>query len=224
MTGVLQSNPARLSARQLAWSVADRFVLLGVDVAFAAGTLTVLWGDNGAGKSSLLDLLAGLRAPTRGEVLLDGVPVGDVHPADLARRLARLGHKPGAFLDLTAHENVKLLATLCHVSPSDEAVRQCLDRVGLARRDQARVVRGFSRGMMQRTALARLLLTGADVWLLDEPSTGLDAAGSRTLGLLLDEARQRGAAVVVATHDFSWLPKPDHWLQVRGGQLSEAQP
>ncbi len=224
MTAVPASSPARLSARQLAWSVADRFVLLGVDVGFAAGSLTVLWGDNGAGKSSLLDLLSGLRVPTRGEVLLDGVPVGDVHPAVLARRLARLGHKPGAFLDLTAHENVKLLASLCYSTPTDAAVQECLDRVGLDRRDQTRVVRGFSRGMMQRTALARLLLTGADVWLLDEPSTGLDAAGSRTLGLLLAEARQRGAAVVVATHDFSWLPTPDRWLQVRGGLLVEAQP
>lgn len=208
----------------LAWSVGDRFVLVDVDVRFAAGTLTVLWGDNGAGKSTLLDLLAGLRSADRGTVRLAGVPVAEIHPADLARRLARVGHKPGAYLDLSATENVSLLAALSGEAPSAAAVTASLDRVGLARSDQHRAVRGFSRGMLQRTALARLLLTGADVWLLDEPSTGLDAAGQALLAGLIDEARAKGAAVVVATHDFACVPPPDQWLRVRRGHVRAEAP
>ena len=218
------SPAALLQATDLAWSVGDRFILVDVQVQFAAGTLTVLWGDNGAGKSTLLDLLAGLRTPDRGEVKLAGVAVADIHPADMARRLARVGHKPGAYLDLTATENVRLLASLHGSPPSLAQVSASLDRVGLARADQHRAVRGFSRGMLQRTALARLLLTGADVWLLDEPSTGLDAAGQALLAGLLDEVRRNGAAVVVATHDFACIPRPDQWLQVRRGHVSEARP
>lgn len=224
MSGPSDQRPLRLAARDLAWSVGERFVLLDVAIALHAGSLTVLWGDNGAGKSTLLDMLAGLRAPTRGVVSLDGVPIDDVHPAELARRLARVGHKPGAFLDLTAHENVQLATSLCLRTPSSAEVTACLDRVGLERRDHHRPVRGFSRGMLQRTALARLLLTGADVWLLDEPSTGLDAAGMQVLAAVIAQARDRGASIVVATHDFGWLPAPDQWLRVSRGQLSEAQP
>lgn len=215
---------ALLQGEGLAWSVGDRFILVDVDVQFAPGSLTVLWGDNGAGKSTLLDLLAGLRAADRGLVRLAGVPVAEIHPADLARRLARVGHKPGAYLDLTATENVSLLAALSGQAPTPEAVTASLDRVGLERSDQHRAVRGFSRGMLQRTALARLLLTGADVWLLDEPSTGLDAAGQALLAGLLDEARGKGAAIVVATHDFSCIPPADQWLRVRRGHVSAEGP
>lgn len=213
-----------LQGQGLAWSVGDRFVLVDVDVQFAAGSLTVLWGDNGAGKSTLLDLLAGLRAADRGVVRLAGVPVGEIHPADLARRLARVGHKPGAYLDLSASENVSLLAALSGHTPSPAEVTASLDRVGLARSDQHRPVRGFSRGMLQRTALARLLITGADVWLLDEPSTGLDAAGQALLAGLLDQARAKGAAIVVATHDFACIPPADQWLRVRRGHVSSQRP
>lgn len=218
------NSVALLEATDLAWSVGDRFILVDVQARFAPSTVTVLWGDNGAGKSTLLDLLAGLRTPDRGEVKLAGVPVADIHPADIARRLARVGHKPGAYLDLTATENVSLLASLHGTPPTAAQVSASLDRVGLAKVDQHRAVRGFSRGMLQRTALARLLLTGADVWLLDEPSTGLDAAGQALLAGLLGEARSRGAAVVVATHDFACIPAPNQWLRVHRGHVSEAQP
>lgn len=213
-----------LQATDLAWSTGDRFILVDVQAQFAAGSLTVLWGDNGSGKSTLLDLLAGLRVPDRGQVQLAGVPVADIHPADMARRLARVGHKPGAYLDLTATENVQLLAALNGAPPTRARVTASLDRVGLAPSDQHRAVRGFSRGMLQRTALARLLLTGADVWLLDEPSTGLDAAGQALLAGLLDEARSKGAAIAVATHDFACIPRPDQWLRVQRGHVSEARP
>jgi ABC-type transport system involved in cytochrome c biogenesis ATPase subunit len=104
-----EPHRAVLAGHGLAWAAGERYVLLDADVALPRGSLTVLWGDNGAGKSTLLDLLAGLRPPLRGSVSLHGVSLGEVHPAELACRVARIGHQPGVLLDLTAHENVAWL-------------------------------------------------------------------------------------------------------------------
>ena len=82
----------RLAADALGWAAGGRFVLVDVDLALPAGSLTVLTGENGAGKSTLLDVLSGNRTPARGVVKLDGVPLAEIEPAHLARRIARLDH------------------------------------------------------------------------------------------------------------------------------------
>lgn len=217
-------TPPRLSARDLGWAVGGRFVLHDVALDAAAGSITIVTGDNGAGKSTLLELLAGLRQPDRGQVALDGVPMPEVEPAVLARRVARLGHKPGVYLDLSARENVALLAALAGVAADARAIDDALHTVGLDRRDRDRPVRGFSRGMLQRTALARLLLVGCDVWLLDEPSTGLDVAGTERLIAVVKSARSRGTCVVVATHDPVLLPLADRRVWLVHGHLVDVAP
>ncbi len=209
----------RLAAEAVGWAVAGRFVLVDVDLALAAGSLTALTGENGAGKSSLLALLAGSRKPARGVVKLDDVPLADIDAAHLARRLARLDHTPGLYLELSALENLKLFHGLLHPSRPEPAIAALLERVGLARRDHDRPVRGFSRGMLQRTALARVLASGADVWLLDEPSTGLDRAGCALLADVLDDARRQGAAILLATHDPALLPLADRQLHLAHGHV-----
>jgi ABC-type multidrug transport system ATPase subunit len=95
-----------------------------------------------------------------------------------------------------------------------------LDQAGIDRRDQDRPVRAFSRGMLQRTALARVQASGADVWLLDEPSTGLDIAGSTLLTQVLQSARGQGTAVLIATHDPDLLRTCDRRLHLEQGRLT----
>ncbi len=209
----------RLAADALGWAAGGRFVLVDVDLALPAGSLTVLTGENGAGKSTLLDVLSGNRTPARGVVKLDGVPLAEIEPAHLARRIARLDHAPGLYLELTAQENVQLFRALLHAERGDFDVAAVLDQVGLDRREQTRPVRSFSRGMLQRTAIARVLASQADVWLLDEPSTGLDRAGCDLLAGLLGDARDRGVTLLLATHDPALLPLADRHLHLRHGHL-----
>lgn len=213
---------SRLGAAGVAWAIGGRFVLVDVDMALQAGTLTALTGENGAGKSSLLDVLSGHRAPARGMVTLDGVALAEIDAAHLARRIARLDHAPGLYLELTAAENVTLFRALLHADKRFD-VTAALEQVGLARRDHDRPVRGFSRGMLQRTALARVLASGADIWLLDEPSTGLDRAGCAFLADTLRQARDRGATVLMATHDPELLALADRRLNVAHGHVHDVE-
>ena len=209
----------RLAAQALGWAIAGRFVLVDVDLSLRPGSITVLTGENGAGKSSLLDILAGARKPARGVVTLDGVPLTEIAPAHLARRIARLDHTPGLYLELSAIENVQLFHGLVHGASRPLNVARLLEDVGLAPRDHQRAVRGFSRGMLQRTALARVLASGADVWLLDEPSTGLDVAGCALLMDTMRRVRDQGATILLATHDPGLLALADVRLHLQHGHL-----
>jgi ABC-type multidrug transport system ATPase subunit len=203
------------------WATDQRYILLDVSLSLNGGELVALTGPNGAGKSTLLDLLAGTRTPTRGRIELDGVALPGVAPAHLARRIARLDHKPGLYLDLSAHENIMLFAALLSRPLTAAQAAARLASVGIQFRDQVRAVRTFSRGMLQRTALARVQASGADIWLLDEPSTGLDVLGVAWLVQVLGEARQRGVAVLLATHDPALLPICDRRVHLDMGMLAE---
>jgi heme ABC exporter ATP-binding subunit CcmA len=211
---------ARLACQGASWAADSRYVLLDVELALHPGEVVALTGANGAGKSTLLDLLAGTQPPANGRVSLDGVALADIDPGHLACRIARLGHKPGLYLDLSALENLRLFAALLGRPVDLPGLARRLDQAGIDRRDQDRPVRAFSRGMLQRTALARVQASGADVWLLDEPSTGLDIAGSTLLTQVLQSARGQGTAVLIATHDPDLLRTCDRRLHLEQGRLT----
>jgi heme exporter protein A len=158
-----------------------------------------------------------LAVPHRGQVALRGVPLPAIDPADLCRHLAWLGHEPGLYLDLTALENLSLFARLQGGHADPAALSDRLTRMGIAGSDARRRVRGLSRGMQQRVALARL-------WLLDEPGTGLDADGLQLLAELVQRARAEGRAIVVASHEFGFLRGADAWCEVRDGRLLAGAP
>ena len=213
----------RLSCAGLGWATGGRFVFADVALALQPATLTVVTGANGAGKSSLIRLLAGDHRPSRGSIALDHVPLERIDPRHLARRIARLDHAPGLYLDLSARENLALFQTLLGRDPRPAEVEARLGAVGIGARDADRPVRGFSRGMLQRTALARVIGSAADVWLLDEPSAGLDASGTATLCEVLMRERQRGTAVLAATHDPALAALADVHLRLEGGRLAPAE-
>ncbi len=200
-------------------SVGPRYVLLDLDVALHPGEVLAIAGTNGAGKTTLLDVLAGRRRTDRGEVRLHGVPLRDVAPAAVARTIGVVGHLPGLYLDLDAVENLALFAALAGLDDDPARISAILDDVGLSRADRRRPVRQYSRGMAQRTALGRLLAVESEVWLLDEPSTGLDRDGRQLLTALLGRARQAGRAVLVISHDDDLLAQADRALELVGGQL-----
>lgn len=162
---------------------------------FDAGTVTVLEGPNGSGKSTMLGLLSTSVKPTSGAVTWH--PLGDDRSA-VRRHVGWLGHEAGVYPDLSGEENLRWAAALYGLG--DEAAARACDRVGLGRVGQ-RPVRTMSRGQRQRVALARALVHAPGLLLLDEPSTGLDRAGTALLVALVGEEVARGAIVVLVTHD-----------------------
>ena len=176
-------------ARSLEKRYGAKRALRPVDLAVGRGAFLVVTGANGSGKTTLLRLVAGLAAPTGGELQVD---------ADRAQ-LGFLGHEPLLYRDLTAVENLDLYGRLYRVPERRERVGMLLERFGLweARNDRAS---SYSRGMLQRLALCRALLHDPDLLVLDEPFTALDEDGAELLDRLLAEL-VGVRTVLLSTHD-----------------------
>jgi heme exporter protein A len=170
----------------------------GVGLEVAAGEAVLLLGPNGAGKTTLLRALAGLVRPQKGRVRIAG---GDVNRDPAARRsIGFLSHHALLYDDLTPRENLRFAAALHGLDRVESRIEGALDAAALSARAD-RPVRGFSRGMLQRLALARATLHEPDVLLLDEPFTGLDVAAAGALRERVRAHRDRGGAVVAVTHE-----------------------
>ena len=189
-----------LEAQELACLRGERVVFAGVSFRVAPGAALLLTGANGAGKSSLLRLLAGLLPPAAGALLWQGADAL-ADRSEHARRLRFLSPQDALKLALTARESLAFAARLQGGGDGVDAALEALGLLPLAELP----VRLLSTGQRRRLALARLVLAPtAPLWLLDEPTLGLDAASVSRLGGLLARHRERGGAVVAATH----LPLP----------------
>jgi heme exporter protein A len=175
----------------------ERHVLRGVQFALAGGACLEVSGANGAGKTSLLRTLCGLMYPEEGRVLWAGEDVR----RDLSAyhgRLAYLGHEPPLKADLSARENLRYWIGVRRRVDGKE-LDTALARVG-ASSWRERLVRTLSAGQRRRVALAGLALLAVPLWLLDEPTTHLDAQGQELVGQLIGEQLARGGMVVAAVH------------------------
>ena len=187
--------------RELSRRFGRQWAVRRISVGLTSGAVHVIIGHNGAGKSTLLRLLAGAMRPTEGSISLLGVPLEGADAA-LRARVAWLPHKPFVYPDLNGRESLQFAAKLYGRSLDSVSVEGLLERVGLQSAGH-RKVRTYSRGMTQRLAIAAVLAQEAELWLLDEPATGLDAAGRDMLMGVLEEARGAGRCVIVVTHDPS---------------------
>jgi heme ABC exporter ATP-binding subunit CcmA len=193
--------------------------LTGVDVRFEAGSVTAIEGPNGSGKSTLLSLLGLLARPSRGEIFF-GAYNAAKHP-ELRAGIGVLGHAAMVYPDLTAHENLRLFAELYRLPASAEPLRALAARFGLGGWAD-RPARTYSRGQLQRLALARAVLHAPRLLLLDEPSTGLDVASVARLVQAVRDERARGAIVVLVTHDKPLSEQlADRTLALARGRLLE---
>jgi heme exporter protein A len=176
-----------LTARNLSKRFGAKRVFARVDVSLDAGGFLLVTGPNGSGKTTLLRVLAGLAAPTSGELQL---PAREV--------IGYIGHDPLVYRELTPLENLELFGQLYRVAERRERIGMLLERFGLWDVRHERVGT-FSRGMQQRLGLARVVLPSPDVLVLDEPYNALDVDGCALLDGIFDELR--GATFVVATHE-----------------------
>jgi heme exporter protein A len=179
--------------------------LRNVTLEIRAGEFVALLGHNGAGKTTLLRIAALLMNPTSGHVRFPSASSSasgssSNSDADAPKKLiAMVGHNTLLYDELTAAENLKLFAQLYDLRDIPDRVAQSLDACGLGSRAKI-IVRTFSRGMRQRLSIARALLPGPQLLLLDEPAAGLDRQGLAWFSDTLARLRAQGSTVLMSTH------------------------
>ena len=172
-----------------------RTLFRGISFILQPGELLRIAGANGSGKTSLLRILCGLGRPSAGEVRWKGEPIARLKE-DYARELVYIGHAPAVKDDLTPRENLEITCRLAGDSPRAEALAEALERL----RVPDLPVRKLSQGQRRRAALARLLVSEAPLWLLDEPYSALDPQGVSALNERIGSHTAAGGAVAYTTH------------------------
>jgi ABC-type lipoprotein export system ATPase subunit len=198
--------------------------LAGLSLDVRRGEFVAVMGPSGSGKSTLLNILAGLERPTGGRVVVDGVDLGSLDEDGLARyRRANVGIVFQAFNLLPRYrvvDNVAFPLLFAGVSLAERQQRAAavLDRLGMAQRAGHRPSQ-LSGGEMQRTAIARALVTDPALLLADEPTGNLDSANGAALLALLDEVHARGQTIVLVTHDAMIASHAQRIVQMRDGRI-----
>ncbi|HEY3811067.1 MAG TPA: heme ABC exporter ATP-binding protein CcmA [Acidimicrobiales bacterium] len=197
-------------------------VLAGVDLDVTRGEIVLLQGANGAGKTSLLRACAGLLRVAAGEATVLGADlVAD--PRAVRRRVGLLGHATALYDDLSAADNVRFAVRAAGGSVG--AVGPALERLGLTGRLAGASVSSLSAGQRRRVALAAVVARDPELWLLDEPHAGLDAEHRDLLDDLVRDAVERGATVLLASHEHDRAqPLAGRIVTVAGGMVTPTAP
>ena len=183
-----------LSVQSISYDYNEHVLLKNVTFELSSGQWLLVKGANGSGKTTLLKLLCGFKSPHQGQILWQGKPIQQ-QLSQYQQQLAWLGHNNGVKAELSALENLRFNPTLT----SSTLIQSSLERVGL-KTHQHQLVSTFSAGMKRRLALARLILSAAPIWILDEPQTALDQAGTELLVELLIEHLQQQGYVILSSH------------------------
>jgi heme ABC exporter ATP-binding subunit CcmA len=197
-------------------------VLSGVDLDLETGRVCVVLGANGAGKTSLLRLLAGLSSLAQGAADVLGCQL-PADAASLRRQVGLLGHDVGLWDDLYPAENLRFALRAARLDP--EGAGAALERVGITGRTAATPLGRLSEGQRRRVGLALLSARRPRLWLLDEPHAGLDAATRLLVNELAEEAARGGAVVVATSHEPELsVPMADAVVTMAGGAIVECRP
>jgi heme exporter protein A len=189
-----------IEVRKLVKSFGHQTALRGVDLNVAEGEFLTLFGPNGAGKTTLIRCVSSLTRPSAGMVRLRGQDLGKA-ATSLRRHIGLISHNPLLYGDLTAEENLRFFARMYDLADPETRIDGALEQVGLfaRRRDP---VRNYSRGMVQRLAIARAILHDPSIMLLDEPYTGLDLQAADMLRSILQDLAASHRTVILTTHNL----------------------
>lgn len=191
-------SASAIAVHGISYSYGDTLAVADVSFAVSPGEIVGLLGPNGAGKSTTVKMLTGQLRPSQGEISVLGMDT----VADIAKIQARIGvcfEEKNLYTAMTGAENLKFFASLFGIKRLDATT--FLDRVDLGARGGDRVA-DYSKGMRQRLMMARTLINKPDVLFLDEPTDGLDPVSARTIQDIIRQEAERGAAVVLTTHDM----------------------
>jgi heme ABC exporter ATP-binding subunit CcmA len=213
------TSPARIAAIGITKRYAMRTVLRGLDLRIDPGESVVLFGPNGAGKTTLLRILSTLTRPHRGSLTINGLD-SESDAITVRAQIGVLAHQPYVYDSLTARENLQFFSRMFEVPDSEARINQVLSEVELTERADDQVGT-FSRGMLQRIALARAILHEPSILLFDEPDTGLDVASVKVLERILAEHCETGGSLLMTTHDLSFgIRASTRVLIMAGGRIA----
>ena len=199
--------------------------LSGVSFHIQPGEMVFLTGHSGAGKSSLLKLIALIERSSRGQVFVDGQNLSRLksrHIPQLRRKIGIVFQSHNLLFDRTVFDNVALPLIIAgyHQSEVGRRVRAALDKVGLLNRDKAYPIT-LSGGEQQRVGIARAVVNRPPLLLADEPTGNLDPELSKEIMGLFEEFNRVGVSVLIATHDHDLISRLDHrLLTLSGGRLT----
>jgi heme exporter protein A len=193
-----------LTATALSCVRGERRLFSGLDLAVGPGEWLHVQGENGAGKTSLLRILAGLSPAAEGEIRWQGEPIKAL-AEDYRRHLLFLGHHGAVKEELTPLENLTLAAQLDSTRLDEVEALKALARFGLRGREDL-AVRFLSAGQKRRVLLARLAVRKATLWILDEPFTALDVKAVEMLSGLIVEHVTQGGIAILTSHQSIPLP------------------
>jgi heme exporter protein A len=202
---------AKLSGDDLALLRGDRCLFQALSFALSPGELLILEGSNGSGKTSLMRAIVGMLELEEGEILWDGVPVRN-NRQQFHGSLVWMAHRVGFKADLTLVENLQFEAALRPASSKD--LERVLFRLGLERLTRL-PIRSLSAGQQRRVSLARMLLSDAPLWLMDEPFTNLDREGRALVLELVTEHVQAGGMCIIAAHQDVVIDAPTQTVRIQ---------
>lgn len=190
-----------LEIKNISKVISRRPILNSVSLTLDDGEILAILGPNGAGKSTLCKCVAGLLKTTSGEIFVDGKEMksGSI---SLKKKLGFLGHESFLYSNMTPIENLMFYGKLYKVKDLENRVERLLKETGLYLFKDT-PVGSFSRGMVQRLAIARVLLPEPDILLLDEPHSGLDQSSVRLLNQFIMERKKSGKSVLFISHDLN---------------------
>jgi len=197
----MTADPApAIQVQGLIKAFGHQVALRGVDLSVDNGEFLTLFGPNGAGKTTLIRVVASLARPTSGTVQVQGEDLSKV-ATSVRAHIGLISHNPLLYGDLTPDENLGFFARMYDLPDPGSRIDTVLEQVGLTarRRDP---VRTFSRGMVQRLAIARAILHDPVIMLLDEPYTGLDLQAADMLRSVLQELAASNRTVILTTHNL----------------------
>ena len=176
----------------------DRLLFSDITFSLLPGNVIQLTGANGSGKTSLLRIICGLLTPAEGEIRWQGTNIRSLGE-EYSKSLSYVGHRNGVKEELNPIENLRIANGLAGISLTTAAAKSALEKIGLTGRDRL-PARLLSEGQRRRLALARLITSGAKLWILDEVLTSLDRSAVAIMRSLIGEHLQNGGMAIIATH------------------------
>ena len=208
------------SGLNLTASRGERLVFANLDFELNSGDAFLLTGKNGSGKSTLLRIMAGLNRPTSGAMLWNSKIINNVLTTH-STRVNYVGHLASVKLALTVEEDIKFWMQLNNHS-DQETIEIALEHFGLLHQ-RSMPVRFLSSGQQRKLALTRLMVRDSKIWLLDEPTVGLDSKSTQSLEDIIQKQRAGNGIVVVASHTEISLGKSVKNINLSNFQTNNTQ-